>query len=62
MEGLSFKAPKGTLTFRKEDHQALQPMYLVELKKDPAATFGVTIPTLIKELSAEESAPPIRRK
>lgn len=62
LEGMSFKAPKGTLTIRKEDHQTLQPMYLVELKKDPTGVYPFAVPTLIKELSAEEAAPPIRRK
>jgi branched-chain amino acid transport system substrate-binding protein len=62
LEGLSFQAPKGTLTIRKEDHQTLQPMYLVELKKDPSGVYPFAIPTLIKELTADESAPPIRRK
>ncbi|MBC7380532.1 MAG: substrate-binding domain-containing protein, partial [Burkholderiaceae bacterium] len=27
MEGMSFDTPKGTMTFRKEDHQAMQSMY-----------------------------------
>ena len=62
MEGMSYLAPKGKLTFRKEDHQTLQPMYLVELKKDTTGTFPFAVPSLIKELSAEEAAPPIRRK
>ena len=31
MEGMSFPTPKGTFTFRKEDHLALQPLYVVEL-------------------------------
>lgn len=62
MEGMSFPSAKGTLTFRKEDHQALQPMYLVEMTKDTTGTFGFPVPKLLKELSAQESAPPIRRK
>ena len=27
MEGMSFETPKGKMTFRKEDHQAMQNMY-----------------------------------
>ena len=27
MEGMSFDTPKGKMTFRKEDHQAMQCMY-----------------------------------
>ena len=33
MEGMSFDTPKGTMTFRKEDHQALQDMYHWRIKK-----------------------------
>ena len=57
LEGMSFDGPKGTYTFRKEDHQALQPMYFVEIVKDPAFTYP--IPKLIKEYSATETAPPV---
>jgi branched-chain amino acid transport system substrate-binding protein len=34
MEGMSFDTPKGQMTFRKEDHQALQDMYTWRIKKD----------------------------
>ncbi|MCA0401566.1 MAG: substrate-binding domain-containing protein [Proteobacteria bacterium] len=34
MEGMSFETPKGPMTFRKEDHQALQDMYHWRIKKD----------------------------
>jgi branched-chain amino acid transport system substrate-binding protein len=34
MEGMSFDTPKGTMTFRKEDHQALQDMFHFRIKKD----------------------------
>ena len=34
MEGLSFDTPKGPMTFRKEDHQAMQEMYHWRIKKD----------------------------
>jgi branched-chain amino acid transport system substrate-binding protein len=34
MEGMSFDTPKGTMTFRKEDHQAMQEMYYWRIKKD----------------------------
>ncbi len=57
LEGMSFEGPKGTYTFRKEDHQALQPMYMVKLTKidDPQAKFF----ELLQERSAEDTAPPI---
>lgn len=34
MEGMSFDTPKGPMTFRKEDHQALQDMFHWRIKKD----------------------------
>jgi len=34
MEGMAFDTPKGTMIFRKEDHQAMQPMYHFRVKKD----------------------------
>ncbi|WP_341894046.1 substrate-binding domain-containing protein [Ferrovibrio terrae] len=34
MEGMIFDTPKGTMLFRKEDHQALQQMYHFKVKKD----------------------------
>ena len=37
MEGMSFETPKGTMTFRKEDHQAMQSMYHFKIKVDPAS-------------------------
>jgi branched-chain amino acid transport system substrate-binding protein len=36
MEGMSFDTPKGKMTFRKEDHQAMQSMYHFKIKVDPA--------------------------
>jgi ABC-type branched-subunit amino acid transport system ATPase component/ABC-type branched-subunit amino acid transport system substrate-binding protein len=57
MEGMSFDGPKGTYVFRKEDHQALQPMYIVEMVKDPDNPWAV--PKLIKETTPEQTAPPI---
>jgi ABC-type branched-subunit amino acid transport system ATPase component/ABC-type branched-subunit amino acid transport system substrate-binding protein len=57
MEGMSFEGPKGTYIFRKEDHQALQPMYVVEMVKDPDNPWA--IPKLIQEVNTEETAPPI---
>lgn len=60
MEGMKFKGPKGEYEFRKEDHQALQPMYVVELAMNPG--FDFPTPKLIQELSAAETAPPIAVK
>ncbi|WP_107924338.1 substrate-binding domain-containing protein [Lysinibacillus parviboronicapiens] len=57
MEGMSFETPKGTMTFREEDHQALQSMYSIRLEKQEGVDYPV--PVLIRELSPEETAPPI---
>jgi len=56
LEGLTFEGPKGTYTIRAEDHQALAPMYVVELINvdDPNDAFF----NLVDEVSAEETAPP----
>ncbi len=59
LEGMSFAAPKGTYTIRAEDHQTLQPMYLAELVSVPG--IKACEPRLIREVSAEESAPPVMR-
>jgi branched-chain amino acid transport system substrate-binding protein len=61
LEGMSFVTPKGKETFRKEDHQALQPMYIVRLVRDNTGTFDFPIPQLVKEFSPEETAPPARQ-
>ncbi|MBS4171992.1 substrate-binding domain-containing protein [Bacillus sp. FJAT-49736] len=60
MEGMSFDTPKGKMTFRKEDHQALQSMYAIKLTKKDGIPYPV--PVLIRELSPDETAPPIRVK
>jgi branched-chain amino acid transport system substrate-binding protein len=60
MEGMSFETPKGKMTFRKEDHQAMQSMYHFKIKVDPAFAWGV--PELIREIKPEEMDVPIRNK
>jgi len=60
MEGMSFDTPKGKMTFRAEDHQAMQSMYHFKIKVDPAFPWGV--PELVKEIKAEEMQVPIRNK
>lgn len=60
MEGMSFDTPKGKMTFRKEDHQAMQSMYHFKVKADPAFTWGV--PELVREIKPEEMNVPIRNK
>ena len=60
MEGMSFETPKGKMTFRKEDHQAMQSMYHFKIKVDPAFAWGV--PDLVREIKPEEMNVPIRNK
>ncbi|EHR73649.1 ABC-type branched-chain amino acid transport system, periplasmic component [Burkholderiales bacterium JOSHI_001] len=60
MEGMSFETPKGKMTFRKEDHQALQSMYHFKIKVDPAFEWGV--PELVREIKPEEMNLPIKNK
>ena len=60
MEGMSFQTPKGKMTFRKEDHQAMQDMYHFKIKVDPAFAWGV--PELVREIKAEEMQVPIRNQ
>ncbi|HSV44887.1 MAG TPA: substrate-binding domain-containing protein [Ramlibacter sp.] len=60
MEGMSFETPKGKMTFRKEDHQAMQDMYHFKIKADPAFAWGV--PELVRVIKAEDLQIPIRNK
>jgi len=57
MEGMVFMTPKGTMIFRKEDHQALQSMFAFELDVDPNVEWA--IPRLLRDMSPAETAPPI---
>ncbi|ODS91333.1 MAG: ABC transporter permease [Comamonas sp. SCN 65-56] len=60
MEGMSFDTPKGVMTFRREDHQAMQSMYHFRIKDDPAFAWGV--PELVREIKPEEMQVLIRNK
>ncbi len=60
MEGMKFETPKGTMTFRKEDHQAMQSMYHFRIKDDPAFAWGV--PELVHEITPAEMDIPILNK
>jgi branched-chain amino acid transport system substrate-binding protein len=57
MEGMEFMTPKGKMIFRKQDHQALQSMYIFRLEAKPDRDWAV--PVLVREISPEEGAPPI---
>lgn len=60
MEGMEFMTPKGKMKFRKEDHQALQPMFAFQLDTKPDVEWA--IPVCTEVLTMEETAPPIRNK
>ena len=60
MEGMSFDTPKGKMTFRAEDHQAMQSMYHFKIKVDPAFAWGV--PELVREIKPNEMNVPIRNQ
>jgi branched-chain amino acid transport system substrate-binding protein len=61
MEGMSFDTPKGMMTFRKEDHQAMQSMY--HFRVAPGARVGAMADLhLVKEIKPTEMNVPIRNK
>jgi branched-chain amino acid transport system substrate-binding protein len=60
MEGMSFETPKGKMTFRKEDHQAMQSMYHFKVRVDPGIDWAVLTP--VREIKPEEMKVPIRNK
>jgi branched-chain amino acid transport system substrate-binding protein len=60
LSGMTFQGPKGTYTFRAEDHQALQDQYAVVLKKQDGVDYPV--PTLEKVIPASDTVPPVLNK
>ncbi|MGR3621980.1 substrate-binding domain-containing protein [Pseudophaeobacter sp.] len=60
MEGMEWETPKGTMRFRAEDHQALQPMYHFKLTVQDGVDWAV--PELVRELSIDEMPVPIRNQ
>jgi branched-chain amino acid transport system substrate-binding protein len=60
MEGMSFDTPKGSMTFRKEDHQALQVMYHFRIKKQQKNEWDLL--ELVREIPAAQLPIPIRNK
>ena len=57
MEGMGFETPKGTMSFRKEDHQALQAMYQFRIKKDQKNEWDLL--ELVREIPAAEMPLPV---
>ncbi|WP_419761087.1 substrate-binding domain-containing protein [Brevibacillus brevis] len=60
MEGMTFDSPKGQMQFRVEDHQALQTLYAIKLEKKEGVDHPV--PVLVREMTMEETAPPVRNQ
>lgn len=60
MEGMSFETPKGTMTFRKEDHQAMQVMYQFRIKKTQKDEWDLL--DLVREIPARDIPVPIKNK
>jgi len=60
MEGMSFETPKGTMTFRKEDHQALQTMYHFKVKTNGKDANDLL--DLVDTISADKMPIPVRNK
>lgn len=60
MEGMSFETPKGKMTFRPEDHQAMQSMYHFRIKNDPSVPWAVQ--DLVKEITPDQMSVPIQNK
>jgi branched-chain amino acid transport system substrate-binding protein len=61
MEGMEFDTPKGKMTFRKEDHQAMQAQYQFRVKKNPGTAEWDVI-DLVREVPAAEMPVPLRVK
>jgi branched-chain amino acid transport system substrate-binding protein len=59
MEGMSFDSVKGTITIRKEDHQAMQEMYVFRIKKG-AKDYDLL--DLVRTITPDEVSIPIRNK
>ena len=60
MEGMEFETPKGKMSFRKEDHQAIQPMYHFSIKKQPSNEWDIL--ELVREIPASEIPLPAKVK
>jgi branched-chain amino acid transport system substrate-binding protein len=60
MEGMAFDTPKGKMIFRKEDHQALQSMYVFRVKANGKDQWDLL--DLVREIPIDEIPVPIRNK
>ncbi len=62
MEGMSFDTPKGEMTFRKEDHQAMQDMFEFRIKKPSEQKNEWDLLSLVRVIPASELPVPITNK
>ncbi len=60
MEGMEFDTPKGKMSFRKEDHQAMQAMYHFRIKREQKDEWDLL--ELVREIPASELPVPVRNK
>jgi branched-chain amino acid transport system substrate-binding protein len=60
MEGMTFETPKGPMTFRKEDHQALQVMYHFKVKGEGKDENDLL--DLVATIPADKMPIPVRNK
>ena len=59
MEGMSFDTPKGRMTFRKQDHQAMQDMFEFRIKKPSEQKNEWDLLSLVRVIHASELPVPI---
>jgi branched-chain amino acid transport system substrate-binding protein len=62
MEGMTFDTPKGRMTFRKEDHQAMQDMFEFRIKKPSEQKNEWDLLSLVRVIHASELPVPITNK
>ncbi|MDA8258892.1 MAG: substrate-binding domain-containing protein [Betaproteobacteria bacterium] len=60
MEGMDFETPKGKMTFRKDDHQAMQSMFHFRIKKAQANEWDLL--ELVRDIPASDLSVPIKNK
>jgi branched-chain amino acid transport system substrate-binding protein len=60
MAGMEFDTPKGKMVFRKDDHQAMQPMYQFKVKANGKDENDLL--DLVREIPISELPVPIRNK
>ena len=60
MEGMTWETPKGQMTFRPEDHQAMQTMYHFRTEVQDGKDYGV--PVLVREIGIDELSIPLRNQ